>query len=109
MNKIVAGPTFVRKRALSAVGLFQVANETHRAVAGLGELAAGDGELAIVIIDEDTVAADGVEPAILDGALARALGKDGSAAMNGPVAQRRNVVARTDMCLGMGKAHAFDR
>jgi hypothetical protein len=49
------------QRALRAFCLFEVANETDRAVAGLGELAAGYRKSTVVIVNEHSIAADRVE------------------------------------------------
>ena len=86
MNKVVGGLTFVRKGALRSISLFEVADKTDRAVASLCELAIGHREAAIVIIDKHSIAADSVEPASLNGAVAGSFSEQRPTAVNCPVA-----------------------
>src|SRR5215218_1939583 len=59
VNEIVGRITLVRKMALRADSRVQRTDEADRAVARLGDSAAGDGIISVVPVHEDGVAPDG--------------------------------------------------
>ena len=68
----------------------RVADKTDAARAGLGDLRAANGDAAVVVIDENGVAADLVDEAVFQRAILRAVEEDRAAAINRPVrAQQR--------------------
>ncbi len=69
-----------------------VADERHAVGAGLGDVAAAHREAAIVVVDEDGVAADLVDEAILQRAIFRAREEDGPAAVDGPVTAHQRLL-----------------
>ena len=93
VDEVIARPACEWKSALRAVGLFQIADETDGAISGFCEFASGYRELAVIVIDENRIASDRIEPAVLNPAGSRALGKDRSPTVNRPVAQRGDVIA----------------
>ena len=60
--------------------------------AGLGDVAAADGDAAVVIVDEDGVAADLVEEAIFQRAIFAPAEEDRAAAVDGPVAAQQRLL-----------------
>src|SRR5512135_482025 len=86
VDEVVGNGAFVGKAAPRPVREPERPDEADRAVAGSRELAPGDTDAPVVVVDEDAVSAHGVEPAVLDGAAAGAVEQDGPAAVDGPVA-----------------------
>ena len=108
VNQIIGGLALVRKSPLRTVGFFKIANKTDGAVAGFGEFASSHSKFAVVIVDEDTITADGVEPAGVNRAVASTFRENRAATMDGPIAERRNIVGREIGAGGVGNAETTD-
>ena len=67
-------------------GRIAIADEGHAVGPGVGDLAAADGQPAVVVVDEDGVAAHLVEEAVLQRGSPRCRAEDRAAAVDGPVA-----------------------
>ena len=92
VDEVIARLACEWKRPLRAVGLFQIAHETDGAITSFRELASGCRKLTVIVIDENRIASDRIEPAIPNSAVSRAFRKNRTAPMDRPVTQRGNIV-----------------
>ena len=75
--------------------------------AGLGDVAAADRDAAVVVVDEDGVAADLVDEAILERAVFRAVEEDRAAAIDGPVAAQERLLVLHEGPRGVAEGQAL--
>ena len=66
MNQVVSCSAFIREGALCTIRFFQVAYKADRTIACLCESASNHREFAVVVVDENGVASDGIKPASLN-------------------------------------------